>query len=70
MKLLIDIDVVPVEERDFHRALALDTPDFEDAVQAACALKIGVDHLVTRNLQDFDGPPIDAVSPGMALAAL
>lgn len=33
--LLRICDVVPVDEDDFHRALTLDLPDFEDAVQVS-----------------------------------
>jgi hypothetical protein len=41
--------------------------DFEDAVQAACALKVGADYIITRNEKDFQGLPIGARSPGSIL---
>jgi len=56
-------EVVAVNEADFHRALALGLKDFEDAVQAAAALHVGADYLVSRNEKDFKGAPIDVRSP-------
>lgn len=61
------VEVVPVEKDDFLQALALGPGDFEDAVQAACALKAGVDRIVTRNAQDFQGISIPAQPPGAIL---
>jgi hypothetical protein len=37
--------------------------DFEDAVQAACAERIGADYIVTRNLKDFAKSPVQAILP-------
>ncbi len=68
--LLEIVDVVPVEQADFRAALALGLADFEDAVQAACALKVGADVLVTRNARDFGGLSIPVEPPGVVLAML
>ena len=69
--LLRIVQVVPIELIDFTQALALDLRDFEDAVQAAAALKIGADYLVTRNPRDFIGVPgLDVRTPAQALALL
>lgn len=68
--LLRILQVVPVEKADFHQALVLNTPDFEDALQAACALKIGADALVTRNEKHFRDLPIPVQFPGAVLAKL
>ncbi len=68
--LLRILDVDPVETADFFQALALSMSDFEDAVQVACALKAGVDHLVTRDLDDFRGLAIPAVLPSEVLALI
>jgi predicted nucleic acid-binding protein len=66
--------VVPLELVDFAQALAMDSlgvKDFEDAVQAAAALKIGADFLVTRDRKDFQGVPgLQARTPGEILALL
>jgi predicted nucleic acid-binding protein len=63
-------EVVPVEKADFNQAQVLSIPDFEDAVQAICAMKIGADYIVTRNEKDFAGLPIPAWDPPKILALL
>jgi predicted nucleic acid-binding protein len=69
--LLRIVRVVPVELIDFAQALALDLRDFEDAVQAAAALKVGADYLVTRNPRDFAGVPgLEVRTPAQVLALL
>ena len=62
--------VVALDGSDFQRALALELQDYEDAVQAAAALKIGARFLVTRNARDFKGAPILPRSAGEVLALL
>lgn len=68
--LLGFLDVIPVAREDFQRALALDLPDFEDAVQVAAGLKAGVDLIVTRDEGDFEGSGLDALPPGAVLAMM
>lgn len=68
--LLRLVEVVPIEKPDFHQALALDIKDFEDAVQAAAALKIGADYLVTRNEKDFRSCPVPTIQPATILSLL
>ena len=68
--LLRILEVVPVEKADFSQALVLGLSDFEDAVQTACAMKIGADYLVTRNEKDFKGAPVPILPPGAVLALL
>ena len=68
--LLRILEVVPVEKADFTQALVLGFSDFEDAVQTACAMKIGADYLVTRNEKDFKDSPVPILPPGAVLALL
>ncbi|MBX6362470.1 MAG: PIN domain-containing protein [Gemmatimonadetes bacterium] len=68
--LLRIMEVVPAEKADFLEALALNLPDFEDAVQAVAALKVGADYLVTRNADDFRGAAIPLRTAGEILAIL
>lgn len=68
--LLNLVDLVPVDEDRIRHALAANWADFEDAVQAACAEKEGVDYLVTRNKRDFRKSAIKAVTPAELLALL
>ena len=62
--------IVPVDEDRLLQALDLALPDFEDAVQAACAEKVGVDALVTRNEIDFQGIGVPVLSPVGLLSGL
>jgi predicted nucleic acid-binding protein len=61
------VRVVPIASVDFQQALVLGINDFEDAVQAAAALQIGADYLVTRNTKDFKTGSIEVRTPGEAL---
>lgn len=71
IRLLLRLfEVVPVDEDRLLQALDFGLPDFEDAVQAACAVKEGVDTLVTRNVADFDGLDLEALSPVELLSRL
>jgi predicted nucleic acid-binding protein len=68
--LLRIVKVVPVEAADFGQALVFGMDDFEDAVQAAAAAKIGADFVATRNEKDFKRSPIKARSPSELLALI
>ena len=68
--LLQILQVVPVDEDRLRHALGLGWNDFEDAVQAACAEKAGVDALVTRNEADFEGAVVPVLSPVALLSRL
>jgi predicted nucleic acid-binding protein len=68
--LLRILHVVPIAESDFAQALVLGFADFEDAVQAAAALKIGAAYIATRNAGDFKTSPVKARSPGELLALM
>ena len=68
--LLRLLEVVPVDEDRRLQALDLPTPDFEDAVQIACAGKTGADLIVTRNAGDFRGTDLAVRSPSELMARL
>jgi len=61
--LLTVISVADVTSGDIARAFDAGMSDFEDAVQASCAKRIKADYIVTRNVKDFAGSPVKAVSP-------
>jgi len=46
-----------------HHALASAGPDFEDNIQLASAESISVNHLITRNIKDFDDAQIAVLKP-------
>jgi predicted nucleic acid-binding protein len=68
--LLRIVRVVAIGGSDFQQALVLEIDDFEDAVQAAAALQIGADYLVTRNARDFSDASVKVCTPGEVLAML
>lgn len=62
--------VAPLDHDTVLRALALGWPDFEDALQAACAQNVDADHLVTRDPDDFARSPVPPISPPEVLALI
>jgi predicted nucleic acid-binding protein len=62
--------VASVDQGVLRRALALDWPDFEDAVCAAAAEACECDALVTRDPAGFPDSPVEIVDPATALAWL
>jgi predicted nucleic acid-binding protein len=57
------LDIAAVARAELLRARALAWPDFEDAVVAAAAESAGCTRIVTRNVADFSGSPVVAVTP-------
>jgi predicted nucleic acid-binding protein len=71
--LLARISVAPVTKEALQRALDWCMEDYEDAIQAACALDSGVGWIVTRDGAGYrDLPPnlLAVLSPAEALAHL
>jgi len=64
------LDIVPVDRDVILEALALGLRDFEDAVQAVCALRIEADYLVTRDAADFRGGGVPLATPAEVLGRL
>lgn len=62
-KLLAFLEVAEVGGSDISKAAAAKMPDFEDAVVAFCAKRAKAEYIVTRNLPDFEGGPVLAISP-------
>jgi predicted nucleic acid-binding protein len=55
--------VVPVNHKDALKAEALPVSDFEDALQMAAGLAVGVDVIITRDTKDYQNSPIPALTP-------
>lgn len=56
-------DLAPCGKSEIRRARELPISDFEDAVVSAAAEAANCDYIVTRNLNDFKGSPVAAISP-------
>ena len=66
--LLQHFEVAEAGKTEFVQARNLGFADFEDAVVAACALRARCDLILTRNIADFDGSPVPAMTPEEFLA--
>lgn len=66
--VLAHLDVIPQEKVVFFRARSLAFRDFEDAAVASAAEAAACDRIVTRNVGDFSGSPVPAVTPEEFLA--
>lgn len=61
--LLALYDIAEVTKADMLEAEDSGMPDFEDAVVAYCAKRAKAQYIITRNVRDFKGSPIPAISP-------
>jgi predicted nucleic acid-binding protein len=61
--LLAHFEIIPQDKVQFLRARSLSMPDFEDAALAAAAEAMRCDLILTRNLDDFEKSPVEALSP-------
>jgi predicted nucleic acid-binding protein len=62
-QLLSLMEICPVDRGTLEQAIALGLSDFEDAIQIACAMELGLDAIVTRDVSGFTGSPIAVLSP-------
>lgn len=63
-------NVGTVDRAVLERAQALSGSDYEDNVQIACAEANGLDAIVTRDPDDYEGSPIAVWSPAQCLKNL
>ncbi len=68
--LLTHFEIAAADKAIFRRARQLTLADFEDAVVAGIAESAKCDYVVTRNVPDFAGSPVAAVTPTAFLALL
>ncbi len=64
------VAVATTDTEAIRYAAALPMTDFEDAMQVAAARACGAEHIVTRNVRDFERSPIRAITPQEALDEL
>jgi predicted nucleic acid-binding protein len=62
-RLLELMEICTVDRNVLEQAIALEFPDFEDAVQVACAMALDLDAIVTRDVDGFRDSHISALSP-------
>ena len=56
-------EIVAGDKSLFKRARNLQIDDFEDAVVASLAEDLHCDHIISRNVPDFENSPIPAITP-------
>lgn len=61
--LLTHFEIAATDKAAFQNARRLPITDFEDAVVACLAQSANCDHSVTRNVPDFAGSPVPAITP-------
>lgn len=62
-RILNTITIIPLDNKDFQKALALKFSDTEDAYQSIAALKErGMAFIITRNINDFKKSAVKAIS--------
>ena len=64
------LHVLPVDGGILERAYQLNSGDFEDDVQIACAVAEGLDAIVTRDPRGFVDSPVPVLSPDELLRRL
>ena len=62
-KILNWAEIAPVDSNTATHARTMEFPDFEDAMQCACAENCFADIIITRNTRDFALSPIPVLSP-------
>lgn len=67
---LAAFEIAPVDRQTLEDATVLPGADFEDNVQITCAIRAGVDAIVTRNGDDFAHAPILVLTPAELLTRL
>ena len=63
-RLLALMEICAVDREVLERAIMLNMPDFEDAVQVACAMLLGLDGITTRDARGFEKASIQILTPG------
>jgi predicted nucleic acid-binding protein len=62
-RILNSIDIIPLENKDFRKAISFRFSDTEDAYQYAAALKEkDIKFIITRNVNDFKNSSIPAIT--------
>lgn len=58
------MDLINIDKSKMLNALRdEDFSDVEDSIQAACAEEYHLDYIVTRNVKDFKGGSVPAITP-------
>jgi predicted nucleic acid-binding protein len=67
--LLVHLEVAPLTDSVIRRSITSNLDDLEDAIVVAAAQGVDADLIVTRNLRDFRGGAVRAISPDELVAS-
>jgi predicted nucleic acid-binding protein len=63
LNLIEILEIVDITKADCLKAFDLPVNDFEDALLAHCAKRVKADYIITRNVKDFTGSLVSAITP-------
>ena len=69
LKLKVLTNILAVDEKIIELALASNLKDFEDSIQYYVAIKNKIDIIITRNIKDYKGADIQAMTDDEFLRA-
>lgn len=69
-RILVVMKICTVDRSILETAISSNLPDFEDAVQLACAMALNLDVIVTRDTQGFAGATLPILLAGEVLQLL
>ncbi|MDR1159775.1 MAG: PIN domain-containing protein [Syntrophomonadaceae bacterium] len=61
--LFLFVGIICVTKSDILTAFGYGWKDFEDSLQAACAVRNKLDYIVTRNVKDFETSVVSVITP-------
>ena len=61
--LFLIFSIVDLKATDLKKAAAMQTTDYEDALQMVCASRIKANFIITRNIRDFTLSKVLAITP-------
>lgn len=62
-RLSLIFTIADLRADDIKKAAYLNFKDYEDALQSVCASRIKANFIVTRNIKDFAGSRVTAITP-------
>ena len=62
-KLSLIFTIADLKADDIRKAAYMNFNDYEDALQSACAARLKMNFIVTRNIKDFANSKVTAITP-------
>lgn len=62
-KLSLIFTIADLKADDIKKAAYMNFKDYEDALQSACAARLKMNFIITRNIRDFTNSKVTAITP-------